>query len=65
VIYSNIQSIDHTTRTQLSLSASKQRFLQQLILCLISLSLTLFHNHHFMALCLGLPRWAGTRRNVH
>jgi len=23
------------------------------------------HNHRFMALCPGLPRWAGTRRNTH
>jgi len=23
------------------------------------------NNNHFMALCPGLPRWAGTRRNIH
>jgi len=23
------------------------------------------YNHHFVALCLGLPGWAGTRRNIH
>jgi len=23
------------------------------------------NNNHFMALCLGLPGWAGTRRNTH
>ena len=23
------------------------------------------HTHHLMALCLGLPGWAGTKRNIH
>jgi len=33
-----------------------------------SLNLSLHHsnnNNHFMALCPGLPGWAGTRRNTH
>ena len=25
----------------------------------------LLHNNRFMALCPGLPRWAGSRRNIH
>jgi len=23
------------------------------------------HHHRFIAFCLGLPGWAGTRRNIH
>jgi len=35
------------------------------MICFLSAQHTSNNNNRFMAVCPGLPGWAGTRRNIH